>query len=397
MRMVGHEVDTILSTLRIEADPELSYLFDKFEHDYENKLWHQLTQNLNVFFMDERSKPLRLRVYDTFIVKFQENINELSLVQYLLVALQTISDSDEALKYLTHLKQTLEDIDSKKTRNDGLNNHDNAFLFIDIEIARLYLHKKELLKARDMLDVLEKTLDFKDNVPLLLTSSFYSANAEYYKLKEDFSSFYYTSLLYLSTLEDDNELTIINKEPSFELAYDLCVAALLGEKIYNFGELLQHPIMNLINERKDYHWIADLLNALTVGDLEKFDKLISVQLPKTPILAQNETFLRQKIRLMSLVECIFAKNIRLLSFQDVADATQIEKDQVEHLVIKAISLKLLKGSIDQVNELVTVTWVQPRIINEEQILKMKNRLVDWDEQVRALAVRLEERGKPIWV
>lgn len=80
MRMVGHEVDTILSTLRIEADPELSYLFDKFEHDYENKLWHQLTQNLNVFFMDERSKPLRLRVYDTFIVKFQENINELSLV-----------------------------------------------------------------------------------------------------------------------------------------------------------------------------------------------------------------------------------------------------------------------------------------------------------------------------
>lgn len=395
--MVGHEIDTILSTLRMEADPQLGELFDQFEHNYENKLWHQLTQSLSAFYSDERSRPVRLRVYDTFIVKFQENINELSLVQFLLVSLQNITDYDESLKYLCHLKQTLEDIDAKKTRNDGLNNHENGCLFIDIEIARLYLFKGELIKARDLLDTLEKTIELKDNVPLILTSSFYSANAQYFKMKNDFNSFYYTALLYLSTLEDKNDLIIINKEPSVEFAYDLCIAALLGDKIYNFGELLQHPIMTLINNRADYNWLSQLLNALTLGDLGKFDTLINVQIPKTPILAENESFLRQKICLMSLVECIFSNNIRMLSFQDISNATNLPKDQVEHLVIKAISLGLLKGSIDQVNELVSITWVQPRIINEEQITKMKTRLEEWDAQVRALAERMEKRGKPIWV
>lgn len=395
--MAGHEVDTILSTLRMEADPQLGELFDQFEYNYENKLWHQLTQTLNAFYSDDRSKIIRLRVYDTFIVKFQENINELSLVQFLLVSLQGVTDYDESLRYLSHLKQTLKDIDAKKTRNDGLNDHENGCLFIDIETARLYLFKGELIKARDLLDTLEKTIESKDNIPLILTSSFYSANAQYFKIKNDFNSFYYTALLYLSTLEDKNEMAIINKEPSVEFAYDLCIAALLGDKIYNFGELLQHPIMVLINNRAEYSWLSQLLNALTLGDLAKFDKLINIQIPKTAILAEHESFLRQKICLMSLMECIFSNNIRILSFQDISNATNMPVEQVEHLVIKAISLGLLKGSIDQVNELLSITWVQPRIINEEQITKMKTKLEEWDTQVSKLAERMETRGKPIWV
>ena len=100
---------------------------------------------------------------------------------------------------------------------------------------------------------------------------------------------------------------------------------------------------------------------------------------------------------MTLVESVFAKNVRTLSFDDIAEATHLPKDDIEHLVMRAISLHLLNGSIDQVNEIVVITWVQPRIINFDQIDKMKNRLVEWDQQVKALGEKMEAKGKSIWV
>lgn len=45
--------------------------------------------------------------------------------------------------------------------------------------------------------------------------------------------------------------------------------------------------------------------------------------------------------------------------------------QVELLVMKALSLGLVKGSIDQVDSKVHMTWVQPRVLGRKQV---KNQL-----------------------
>ena len=41
--------------------------------------------------------------------------------------------------------------------------------------------------------------------------------------------------------------------------------------------------------------------------------------------------------------------------------------QVELLVMKALSLGLVKGSIDQVDAKVHMTWVQPRVLDRDQV------------------------------
>ena len=41
--------------------------------------------------------------------------------------------------------------------------------------------------------------------------------------------------------------------------------------------------------------------------------------------------------------------------------------EVELLVVRAISLNLVKGVIDEVDEKVHMTWVQPRVLNTEQV------------------------------
>ncbi|AQZ16738.1 RPN9 (YDR427W) [Zygosaccharomyces parabailii] len=391
------EVSSTLNKLREEADPDLAPLFYEFEQLYQEKLWHQLTERLKVFFEDPRSSNLRLTTYANFVTTFYDRINQLSVVDFLLQSLKNYDDHDQSLKYLTELEQSFKTIDEKKQRNDGLKNHEDGCLLIEIETARTYLHKGNLVKSRDLLDDLGRTLDSKDSIPLSVTSAFYSTNAEYYRLKKDFNSFYYTSLLYLSTVDQAEIQQQVNLAENRQLAYNLSIAALLGDRIYNFGELLNHPIMDSILTDPTYKWIFDLLNALTVGDFNKFDNLIGVQIPKEPILAEHESFLRQKICLMTLVESVFAKNIRTLSFDDIAQAAHLPKDNVEHLVMRAISLGLLKGSIDQVNELVNITWVQPRIINSAQISRMRDILVDWDAEVTKLGEKIAVHGKSIWV
>lgn len=391
------EVSSTLNKLREDADPDLAPLFYEFEQLYQEKLWHQLTERLKMFFEDPRSAQLRLSTYLNFVTTFYDRINQLSVVEFLLLSLKNYDDHDQSLKYLTELEQSFKTIDEKKQRNDGLKNHEDGCLLIEIETARTYLYKGNLLKSRDLLDDLGRTLDARDSLPLRVTSAFYSTNAEYYRLKKDFNSFYYTSLLYLSTIDQGEIQQQVNLSENRQLAYNLSIAALLGDKIYNFGELLNHPIMGSILTNPTYKWIFDLLNALTIGDFNKFDNLIGVQIPKEPILAEHESFLRQKICLMTLVESVFAKNIRTLSFDDIAQASHLPKDNVEHLVMRAISLGLLKGSIDQVNELVNITWVQPRIINSGQISRMRDILVDWDSEVTKLGEKIAAHGKSIWV
>lgn len=59
------------------------------------------------------------------------------------------------------------------------------------------------------------------------------------------------------------------------------------------------------------------------------------------------------------------------------------------MVMKALSLGLVKGSIDQVQQTVTITWVQPRVLSMQQIASMQQRLVKWSEGVRGTLLFME--------
>lgn len=58
---------------------------------------------------------------------------------------------------------------------------------------------------------------------------------------------------------------------------------------------------------------------------------------------------------------------RYISFKEIADKAQIDLNKVEALVMRALSKGLVQGSIDQVEELVNITWVQPRVLSPQQV------------------------------
>ena len=60
-------------------------------------------------------------------------------------------------------------------------------------------------------------------------------------MKADYGPYYKNALLYLACVDVDKEL---GEEDRKARAHDLCIAALLGETIYNFGELVSGNLRN---------------------------------------------------------------------------------------------------------------------------------------------------------
>jgi 26S proteasome regulatory subunit N9 len=50
---------------------------------------------------------------------------------------------------------------------------------------------------------------------------------------------------------------------------------------------------------------------------------------------------------------------------------------VEWVLMRAMSLGLLRGSLDEVAGTVNVTWVQPRVLNVAQIARLSEQLGVW--------------------
>ena len=53
-----------------------------------------------------------------------------------------------------------------------------------------------------------------------------------------------------------------------------------------------------------------------------------------------------------------------------------------------ISLKLISGSLDQVDQNANITWVQPRVLSREQIGSLAKRLEGWVDKLNQVEQRI---------
>jgi 26S proteasome regulatory subunit N9 len=101
---------------------------------------------------------------------------------------------------------------------------------------------------------------------------------------------------------------------------------------------------------------------------------------------------------MSLTETVFKRSSdnRSIPFATISSETKLPLDEVEILVMKALSLGLIKGTIDQVDSVVRVNWVQPRVLDRNQIKGMQERLTKWTEDVNKTALTMEKEAVDVY-
>lgn len=390
---IDTEVSTVLATIRLESDnSELNNIIYQLEDFYERKLWHQLTQVLDQIYYTLDStiitSNLKNRLYNLFIKQFQLKLNPIKVVDYLLESFE--NDPKETLSTLLTLKKDFindlkrshnyrvtDDVDDNDDNEEEeeenqdeelkqLIQDDEAVIYVKLQIARYYLKLHQLNKAEDILiDVAPKFESLNNNLNSKINSAYYLEKTEHAKILNNYNDYYSNGLLYLSSV------TNLTDEEKNKLRYELCIAALLGDKIYNFGELILHDIFQEISQpssstaSSQYNWLYQLIINLNAGNVDNFNHWLSIAIKKAPILEQHQIFLKEKLTIMALLELVSAD--KKLSFDIISEKTNTPIDQVELIIIKTMSLHLIEGYINQDQQYVVVSWIQPRILNLDQV------------------------------
>uniref|UniRef100_A0A8C5FKF0 26S proteasome non-ATPase regulatory subunit 13 n=1 Tax=Gadus morhua TaxID=8049 RepID=A0A8C5FKF0_GADMO len=352
------------------TNPEMAAEWHMLEEFYNKKLWHQLTLKLTDFVKDPCFKT-----GDGLIQLFNLNrINPLSLMEIILFVARQIKVENAFNKPpLVQVKSSEE-----------------AVILCKTTIGSLKLEINDLPATKKIIEEVEEILN---NLPGVTSvhGRFYDLSSKYYRIIGNHASYYKDALRYLGCV-DIKDLPETEKQ---ERAFTLGLAGLLGEGVYNFGELLMHPVLESLRST-DKQWLIDTLYAFNGGNVEKFQSFKSAW-GAQPDLATNESKLMQKIQLLCVMEMTFTRPAtnRQLTFAEIGQSAKIPVNEVELLVMKALSVGLIKGNIDEVDQKVQMTWVQPRVLDLQQIKGMKERLDFWCEDVKNMAMLVEQQAHDI--
>ena len=139
-----------------------------------------------------------------------------------------------------------------------------------------------------------------------------------------------------------------------------------------------------------------VLLAFNSGDVQKFSSMKSQWENQSDLVRYEET-LYVKICLLALMEMTFQRSAtdRSLTFQDIASQTGLEEDKVELLVMKALAKGLVKGSIDQVAQVANLTWVQPRVLDKEQLKILVKKVNEFTTSINFMENMIETNASDI--
>jgi len=370
--------------------PELAERYGKLGQLFDKKLWHQLTVALVEFVGDEgnRRGDNLIDLYSKFIVKFEGKLNQLELAKIAGVVVKSYADHEAALKFV-------DDLLEKKARLGP-----EATLYLDILRLNIRLHSptppagdgdaakaaearaEALAGIKGLLEEKKAEVDALSGVmDPCVHSAYYQLAAAFYK-ESGPPDQYYKHALYLLAY---TPLEAMKPDAAVALATDMSLAALSGDGVYNFGEVLATPIVSAL-EGTPNAWLGDMLRVFNKADIEAFSLLYSTHqaaFEAQPALTYRLDFVKEKLTLLALMNLVFETPAqeRTLSFAAVAAHTRLPVDQVEWLAMRAMSLGLIKGSMDEVAQELTVDWVQPRVLDHAQMGHLAARLGDWATKV----------------
>merc|ERR1712071_430691 len=116
-----------------------------------------------------------------------------------------------------------------------------------------------------------------------------------------------------------------------------------------------------------------------VSEFQKISQSHSQDIQKHAVLVDKAETVQEKITLLALVNMVFERpsSERTLRFEDIASQIAVASDRVEWVIMRALSLGMIEGNMDQVDGTVTVTWVMPRVLDVKQLKGLSVRFGEW--------------------
>lgn len=380
--------------------PDLSDKYASLVNLYQRKLWHQLTMS-TLDFVSDPSSTLRttaegtnsyLALFDKVILPIDKKLNQLTLARIASATAFSLLDSPP-YKDGVAARAILENLLEKRDRLGpaaalfaesrlgllGLTvlGRSGEALTTETSVKALSSTKESIAKNRSVLAELADT----ESEAAVVHSAYYETAMTYRKAVGPPEAYYREAIQYVAY----TSLSDLSQEERYSLATDLSLAALTGEGVFNFGEVVTAPALKCL-DGTDLYFLVELLTAGAHGDVLGFQRVADANaqaIQNQPSLVSRADAVKEKITLLALVNMVFERPSleRTLSFEDIADRVVVPLDQVEWVIMRALSLKLIKGTMDQVEQTVDVTWVMPRVLDSKQMSELATRFGEWAVKV----------------
>jgi len=373
-------------------------LADKYYNVFANccqqKLWHQLTLTMMEFYnSDNTNRPIPeggstyLTLYEKLVQSVAGKLNQLSVSQIASsVAFSGLSE-EEGTNLLDKLLE-------------AQINHVAPKLYLESKRSLLQLgHSPSKESLASIYTIIKANADLLDQLiqdspeVMIVNRAHYEMTMTYYKIVGPPEAFYEEAIRYL------NYYTPVeaNKTKSHQLAMDICLSALTGEGVYNLGQVVGNPMLLALKETPDV-WLMELLEACGKGQVSEFKTLVNdkypTQIASQPALVNMAQKMQEKMTLLALVKMIFERppSERTVDFATIAQVLEIPLEQVEWVIMRAFSVKLMEGSMDQVGGTVHVTWILPRVLDTDQMGDLASRFGEWAAKVSKTKESMQAEG-----
>ena len=361
--------------------PSLKTLFDEIDSNMNQHLWYQLSENIITL---SQSPELQqgndlVEFYNGVVFFIEPTMNPMKYLEYVQNMLHNYKNRmGEALQFVENIENKHKDFKGE------------AKISIKILKGFCYLELDKMYELEDIINTTEVDFTGKFEIDSTLYAQYYKLSTLFYEKKKDYDRFYNNAFQYLAYE------TKLNDEEKLNLCYKMCSAMLIGEKLYNFEELIEKDFFKLMKGSK-YDWISNLILSFNSAKVDQFLSMIEQNkknIEENDILKGKSDFLPIKIRIAALLELIFQKNKaeRTLSFDEICKICMTEEDKIEYISMKALSHGLIKGYIDQADRKLYVNWIQPKYLGKEKIGVMKERINAWIDKAKRIVGDLQDNA-----
>lgn len=311
-----------------------------------------------------------LLLFDSIVQNPSVNINPVILSRLAICASLRINTLQEQLEFL---QKSIDSLHDKQ-----------AIILLDLQKAYCNFEGGELGKAGEILKEQWRNIEKLVDTEKFVYATYYRYTALFHLKQSEYALFYHYSLQFLAYVDRDN----FSAKEREELCVNLGIAILVSEKIFNFSELLELEVFSVLKEGPN-SWIYKLMETYNSGDVNQFNQDIQNfdnHITNIEVLNKNRKILEEKIKIMAFTELIFSlhKDERVVEFQQVSDRTTLPLDMIEFMVLRAMSLELIKGQIDQVGQKVSITFIQPRVLDKQRIGMMRSKFETWQTSLTGL-------------
>lgn len=346
-------------------------------------MWHQMTDVLVSYvretaFDSSGNGNELLEMYNKLILKMNYKLAPLKYALITIYVSRQFESIEDAIVFLEEAK-------------DRLRNRTDALKMLEIAQADKKLSLGKHHDCFEQLNLIREEIEQLSDVDAKVFSSLAHVYSLYYKRKDDHENYFKACLQYLA-YTPSSDMTEAEKK---ELSIKMGMSIMLGKKVFNLSELLDKDVIHSLLGT-DFEWMFHMMQSLGTGNINEFNRIVQQYqefISRFPNIVNEMTYLEQKVRIIAFLELIFqlGKDERSIPFDRIADVCQVERQDVELLVMKAMSLDLIRGTINEVDQVVHVDWAQPRYLSKNHLQIMAEKINGWQNKLEQ-TIRLVENN-----